>query len=107
MPDWSEQKQKLLDRLAELDTNIHRYEDELDAPHSRDDEDRAIETEQDEVLESLGKAGLEEIRMIRAALDRIENDTYGVCQQCGEDILPARLDVLPFTPLCRTCARKV
>ena len=41
---------------------------------------------------------------IDAALKRIEEDDYGYCQECGEDIAPARLGVDPTVLLCITCA---
>jgi RNA polymerase-binding transcription factor DksA len=106
MSDWTAQKQILEARLKELDENLHKIEDKLEEPHSKDFEDFATETEDTEVMESLGNAGLKEIEMINAALKRIEDGIYGECQKCGEDILPARLEVVPFTPLCRNCARE-
>ncbi|MBP9049488.1 MAG: TraR/DksA C4-type zinc finger protein, partial [Tabrizicola sp.] len=30
--------------------------------------------------------------------------SYGDCVRCGEPIAEARLDTLPWTPLCRRCA---
>ena len=107
MSDWSAQKQLLETRLQELDNNLHKIDDILDEPHSKDFEDFAKESEDDEVLEGLGKAGLKEIAMIKAALARIKDGTYGVCQQCGETILPERLETLPYTPLCKDCAKKI
>ena len=56
------------------------------------------------MLEDLGSAGLREIRMIEAALDRIGDGSYGTCARCGDPIGDDRLDVLPATPLCRDCA---
>ena len=50
------------------------------------------------MLEDLGAAGVQEIRMIEAALDRIENGSYGICVRCGDPIGEERLDVLPQTP---------
>jgi len=41
---------------------------------------------------------------IEAALRRIDGDDYGFCQQCGEDIAPARLEVEPTALLCIDCA---
>ncbi|MDP1578101.1 MAG: TraR/DksA C4-type zinc finger protein, partial [Cypionkella sp.] len=67
-------------------------------------EDLATERESDEVLEGMGNAGLLEIRRIEAALARIEAGDYGICATCGQDIEPERLDVLPDTPFCRSCA---
>ena len=50
------------------------------------------------MLEDLGAAGLREIRMIEAALDRIGNGSYGICVRCGDPIGDDRLDVLPAHP---------
>lgn len=107
MTTISDRKQQLTKRLAELDTRLTGIETELDAPMSQDWEDRSAEREGDEVLETMGNSGLREIAMINAALERIENDTYGICVHCEEDILPERLDLLPHTPLCRNCANKL
>jgi DnaK suppressor protein len=40
------------------------------------------------------------------ALQRIEEGTYGTCQQCGLPIPPSRLDAIPFAPYCVNCERK-
>jgi RNA polymerase-binding transcription factor DksA len=106
MPDWTTQRKTLQDRLSELDERLHKIEDKLDQPHSKDFEDFATETEDTEVMEDLGNAGLKEIEMIKAALMRIDNNVYGICQRCGDDIAPERLTAVPFTPLCVKCATK-
>jgi len=41
---------------------------------------------------------------IEAALRRIEADDYGYCQECGEEIATARLEVDPTAQLCIQCA---
>jgi DnaK suppressor protein len=41
---------------------------------------------------------------IEAALKRIENDDYGYCQECGDDIAVARLEIDPAALLCIGCA---
>jgi RNA polymerase-binding transcription factor DksA len=107
MRDPSTNKARLEARLSELEKRLHRIGDRLDDPVSKDWEDQAVEREDDEVLEDLGRAGLKEIEVIRAALDRISEGTYGVCARCGEDISEDRLDAIPHTPLCRTCAQGV
>ncbi|MBD5642010.1 MAG: RNA polymerase-binding protein DksA, partial [Desulfovibrio sp.] len=43
------------------------------------------------------------IRKIQGALQRIEDGTYGVCEECGEDISLARLKARPVTRLCIHC----
>ncbi len=43
------------------------------------------------------------INEINKALERITNQTYGVCETCAIDIPVARLDVLPWAALCVKC----
>ena len=97
-------KAQLEARLAELSSRLHRIDDELDEPTSEDFAEQAQERQDEEVLEDLGAAGLREVRMIEAALGRIEEGGYGFCVRCGEPIGDERLDVVPATPFCRDCA---
>ena len=46
------------------------------------------------------------IKKIKKALARIENDTFGVCDTCGEDISIARLKARPVTTQCIDCKTK-
>lgn len=105
MRDYSELKTKLEARLADLDSRVHKIEDRLDDPVSKDWEEQAIEREDTEVLEDLGNAGLKEMELIRSALARIDEGTYGECLKCGEEISMERLAAVPHTALCRTCAQ--
>lgn len=97
-------KLQLEARLDELRSRLVKIDSELDQPHSTMFSEAAIEREGDEVLEDLGAAGLLEIRMIEAALQRIARGEYGTCVVCGDPISQERLDVLPQTPKCRNCA---
>ena len=45
--------------------------------------------------------------LIETALERIEEETYGKCEECGIQIPKTRLNVLPYTPYCIKCADKV
>jgi len=45
-----------------------------------------------------------ELSRIEAALRRIEEDEYGYCQKCGEEIAPERLRVDPAASFCVECA---
>jgi RNA polymerase-binding transcription factor DksA len=40
-----------------------------------------------------------------AALDRIDDGTFGACQECGRRIAKARLESIPYAPQCMGCAR--
>lgn len=103
MLDVRRYEKRLLERRGELDKRLRAIEADLETPGDPDAEERVVERENDEVLERLGLAGIEELRLIREALKRIDAGTYGICASCGEPIAEERLDVLPFTPLCREC----
>ena len=104
MQSLQDRKSALIERKAYLDAKLHEIDDELDSHNSPDWEELAVEREADEVLEGMGLSGQDEIRAINAALDRIDGGEYGHCVQCGNRISEERLDVLPYTPFCRTCA---
>jgi DnaK suppressor protein len=46
------------------------------------------------------------LHQIDDALDRIEDGTYGQCDECGVKIPKARLKVLPFAKFCVECQEK-
>jgi DnaK suppressor protein len=41
---------------------------------------------------------------LERALDRIDNDNFGICAECGEDIAAGRLLIMPEATLCVDCA---
>ena len=43
---------------------------------------------------------------IKEALERIDNGTYGICEECEEEISEARLKARPITTLCIECKRE-
>ena len=46
------------------------------------------------------------IRKIQSALQRIDDGTYGICDECGEEIAIPRLKARPVTRLCINCKAK-
>ena len=46
------------------------------------------------------------LKAIAAALSRVEEGRYGICEGCGEDIPVDRLKVLPFAAYCVDCQSK-
>jgi DnaK suppressor protein len=45
-------------------------------------------------------------KKIQAALERIGNNTYGICESCGEDISIKRLEARPVTTKCINCKKE-
>jgi len=98
-------KKQLMARQKELSARIEEIEGDLRTPRSASWEDRATETEGDEVLDALEDTAMAELSEIRTALDRIENGTYGICATCGDKINAKRLEALPYATQCINCAR--
>jgi DnaK suppressor protein len=44
------------------------------------------------------------LEKIQASLDRIEEGTYGACEECGAKIPKTRLNAIPYTTVCVKCA---
>ncbi len=104
MKSTAERKAQLEARTADLNARMAEIGAELDSHEAKDWEEMAVEREADEVLEDLGHSAKSELRMIDAALQRIEEGEYGYCVKCGDQISEERLDLLPATPFCRNCA---
>lgn len=43
------------------------------------------------------------LKKVNEALERMKNRTYGICEQCGEDIPYKRLKARPVTTFCIEC----
>lgn len=48
----------------------------------------------------------EQLIAIDQALLRLKNGTYGNCSNCGNQIAPKRLEVMPTVSLCMTCQQE-
>lgn len=57
-------------------------------------------------LDALAGTLSESLREIEDALAKLDEGTYGLCESCGNEIAPARLEAMPAARLCITCASK-
>jgi DnaK suppressor protein len=44
---------------------------------------------------------------IREALDRMDQGTFGRCEECAQEISKERLQAVPFTRYCIECAQRL
>lgn len=58
---------------------------------------------------SLGQLGIHREVMVKidAALGKLQEGTYGICEDCGGKISEERLQVLPFAIYCKDCQEKI
>jgi DnaK suppressor protein len=62
--------------------------------------------EQEFTLSLLGKEE-QVLEEVAHAMDRIQEGTFGTCEECQRPIPRARLQILPYTRFCVECARKL
>jgi DnaK suppressor protein len=98
-------RELLTKNLEELLYHANHTVSEMTAPKEKlpDPTDRAsFEADRDFMLLIRDRES-KLIKKIKMALDRIEDNTFGVCEKCGEDISIARLKARPVTTQCIDC----
>jgi len=69
--------------------------------------DEAANIYNKQVLLSLNENERTRLQEVDDSLDRIENGTYGICEECGEPIGLKRLEVRPVAKYCVPCKTKL
>ena len=88
--------QEMENLRLELRSTAERSADEADVDTYERDKTWALIQRLERKLESIDRA-----------LSNARSGTYGICDDCGDRIDPARLEVLPEATLCLGCQRKV
>lgn len=96
--------QRLRKRKTELEERLNRVSNSMRKTYAKDWEEQSIERENDEVVDALGESTRTELNLVNAALARVEKNEYGICAVCDEPIPLARLEALPYTDRCVSCA---
>ena len=94
----------LEEKLADVEVRLAGVTKDITKTLSADFAEQATERENDDVLEEIAREAQVSIQQVKAALQRIADGSYGSCAKCGEDISPGRLDAIPETTLCVSCA---
>lgn len=100
MTDMTHFKTILTDRRAYLTSKSEEIEDKFEQSGDEPFDGDSGEVRNLDVLDDLDDMAQSEIRAIDAALDRIEDGSFGDCVTCGDPIDANRLKTLPHTPFC-------
>ncbi len=93
-------KQKLEEELATVEAELVELgHEDIDKTATEGDE-IADRFEAEEEHEGETAALLARRAEVRQALERIANGTYGMCEECGAPIEPARLEANPAAKTC-------
>ena len=47
------------------------------------------------------------LKQVEAALKKVEDGEYGICEQCEQEILETRLEIMPYTEYCIQCLSEI
>ncbi|MBP1717978.1 MAG: transcriptional regulator, TraR/DksA family [Deltaproteobacteria bacterium] len=72
-----------------------------------DEGDRADTERTHEISVLLSLRDKERLLAIDEALEKLREGTYGVCEECGDEIGPERLKAMPLARLCVPCQSRL
>lgn len=84
--------------VAEMTDELSMYDQ-----HCGDLGSDLFEREKDMGLQEMLESRLAQVE---TALTKLDQGCYGICEICGNEIDPKRLERLPFASLCISCAEK-
>ncbi|MEO8019787.1 MAG: TraR/DksA C4-type zinc finger protein [Pseudomonadota bacterium] len=96
----------LLSRSTQLRERLSKVRGHLrhEAGESPDDFfDIAMLEQNDEVLRAVEKSASAELTHLDSALTRMDEGTFALCECCGKEIEPDRMQVVPYTTACQAC----
>jgi DnaK suppressor protein len=94
---FTEQKNQILMNVALLDENL------MVRPEDKDEVDQANAVIEQGIRMQLKNRESVALRSINEALRRIDEGSYGECNECGESIEFKRLQARPTATLCIAC----
>ena len=94
------ERENLLNKLKENDLSI----DDSETP---DPVDLAVRNYSKNVMLAVSENDSRQIILINEALERLEDEEYGSCQNCEKEINPKRLDAIPWARYCLNCQELV
>tara|TARA_R110002096_G_scaffold112163_23_gene244510 strand:+ start:648 stop:998 length:351 start_codon:yes stop_codon:yes gene_type:complete len=99
-------RSQLEEQLKSLDEASKLHQQQIEESNTSNDfvgADRATDLETLEVDSSVTESELNLVKKIKHAIDRINNESYGTCESCSDEIATARLDAKPSVSLCLSC----
>jgi len=95
---------ELQEQIADMDTRADL--EEGGTGYTNHPADDATEVLDQTVNQSAYQAAQGRLRDVEDALARYEAGTYGICENCGQEIDIARLEAIPYTRFCLRCAEQ-
>ena len=89
-------------RIAELE-RFTRNRDGITVERSADQLDEIQAASQRALVVCNIEREFNQLQNARAALRRIQEGSFGICQECDDDIAPKRISAVPWAQFCIRC----
>lgn len=96
-------KEKLIAEREALIKKLSGNDLSIDDSETPDPVDLAVRNYSKNVMLAVSENESKQVALIDEALIRIEDDEYGLCQNCEKEINPKRLAALPSARYCIDC----
>ena len=100
-------KQKLISERDLLIEKLKGNDLSVDDSETPDPVDLAVRNYSKNVMLAVSENESRQLTLVDEALLRIEDEEYGTCQNCEEDINPKRLQAIPWARYCLNCQELV
>lgn len=98
-----EVKNKLLAERENVLAKLNGNDLSIDDSETPDPVDLAVSNYSKNVQLALSENESRQLELIDEALERLEDEEYGVCQNCETEINPKRLAAIPWARYCLDC----
>ena len=95
-----EERESIIGKLSSNDLSV----DESEIP---DPVDLAVRNYSKNVMLAVSENESRQLVLINEALERIEDDEYGICPNCENKVNPKRLNAIPWARYCLDCQELV
>jgi DnaK suppressor protein len=96
-------KEKLIAEREILIAKLRGNSLSIDDSETPDPVDLAVKNYSKNVMMAVSENDSRQLLLINEALVRLEDEEYGLCQNCEEEINPRRLDAVPWARYCLKC----
>lgn len=96
-------KDMLINQKLELQSKTYNHEVDFDGDETDEIQGKLIAS----VNSKLSSRDKEKLHKIDNALKKIDDNTFGLCEECGELIAEKRLEINPYFPTCIDCAEEL
>ncbi|MEO7674068.1 MAG: TraR/DksA family transcriptional regulator [Pyrinomonadaceae bacterium] len=107
MKKLKEVKQRLLDERMLLIEKLKGNDLSVDDSETPDPVDLAVRNYSKNVMLAVSENESRQLTLVDEALLRVEDEEYGICQNCEKDITAKRLAALPWARYCLSCQELV